>query len=52
VRDSLFIFRSDGGFFVEKRKGKSKSSAAEEHADADAELVPSARAICEFWTGV
>jgi hypothetical protein len=52
VRDSLFIFRSDGGFFVDERKGKSKSSATEEPADADAELVSSATAICGFWTGV
>jgi hypothetical protein len=53
VRDSLFIFRSDAGFFVDERKGnESKSSAAEEAADVDAELVPSARAICGFWTGV
>lgn len=53
VRDSLFIFRRDGGFVVDERKGnRSDSDAAEEAAEVEAELLASVRAICGFWTGV
>jgi hypothetical protein len=53
VRDSLFIFLRDGGFVVNGRKGKgSNSDVAEDAAEVDAELVPSPRTICGFWTGV
>lgn len=52
VRDNRFIFRRDGGFVVKGRKRKRSSDAAEEAADVVAEVVPSAGAICGFWTGV
>jgi hypothetical protein len=51
--DSLLKFRRDGDFVVKGRKGNGfNSSAAEEAAEVEAELVPRTRAIGGFWTGV
>ena len=53
VRESLFIFWKDGDFVaIGRNENGSNSSAAEEAAEVEAELVPSARAICGVWIGV